>query len=52
MSKTLREAERVIGFAKTAFEIDGEPWNKDNQIKYQALMEVYILSNGFYMKCY
>lgn len=45
MSTTLREAERVIGFAKTAFEIDGEPWNKENQIKYQVLL----IKNRFYL---
>lgn len=38
MSTTLREADRIIGFAKTAFELNGEIWNKENQIKYQVLL--------------
>ena len=38
MSTTLREAERIIGFAKTAYELDGAIWNKENQIKYQVLL--------------
>ena len=45
MSTTLREAERVIGFAKTASELSGEEWNKENQIKYQILL----IKNRFYL---
>lgn len=45
MSTTLREAERVIGFSKTAFEIDGVSRNGDNQIKYQVLL----IKNRFYL---
>jgi len=45
MSTTLREAERIIGFAKTAYEMNGEVWSKQNQIKYQVLL----IKNRFYL---
>jgi len=45
MSTTLREAERVIGFAKTASEMSGEEWNRENQIKYQILL----IKNRYYL---
>lgn len=45
MSTTLREAERIIGFAKTAYELDGQEWSKDNQIKYQILL----IKNRYYL---
>jgi len=45
MSTTLREAERIEGFAKTAFEINGQTWNQDCQIKFQVLL----IKNRFYL---
>lgn len=45
MSTTLREAERIIGFAKTAHEMNGEIWNRENQVKYQVLL----IKNRFYL---
>lgn len=38
MSTTIREAERIVGFLKTAVELDGEVWNHDSQIKFQTLL--------------
>ena len=38
MSTTIREAERIVGFLKTAVELDGEVWNFDSQIKFQTLL--------------
>lgn len=38
MSTTVREAERIIGFLKTAIELEGEVWNKENQEKFQILL--------------
>ncbi|MEE1048284.1 MAG: AlwI family type II restriction endonuclease [Clostridia bacterium] len=38
MSTTVREAERIIGFLKTAIELDGQIWNKENQEKFQVLL--------------
>lgn len=38
MSTTIREAERIVGFAKTAVELDGQIWNKDCQKKFQVLL--------------
>ncbi len=38
MSTTVREAERIIGFLKTAIELDGEIWNRANQEKFQVLL--------------
>lgn len=38
MSTTVREADRVLGFLNTANELDGQIWNKDNQIKFQILL--------------
>lgn len=38
MSTTVREAERIIGFLKTAIELDGEEWNSENQKKFQILL--------------
>jgi len=45
MSTTLREAERIIGFAKTAYEMNGEVWSKQNQVKYQVLL----IKNRYYL---
>lgn len=38
MSTTVREAERIIGFLKTAMELNGEVWDKANQEKFQVLL--------------
>lgn len=38
MSTTIREAERIVGFLRTAAEIDGEEWNEYTQAKYQILL--------------
>lgn len=38
MSTTVREAERIIGFLKTAIELDGELWTKANQERFQVLL--------------
>jgi len=38
MSTTIREAERIVGFLKTAIELDGQVWNKENQKKFQILL--------------
>lgn len=38
MSTTVREAERIVGFLKTAIELDGVVWNHANQEKFQVLL--------------
>ncbi len=38
MSTTVREAERIVGFLKTAIELDGAVWNHANQEKFQVLL--------------
>lgn len=38
ISTTIREAERITGFLKTAAEIDGEDWNKYTQARFQVLL--------------
>lgn len=38
MSTTIREAERITDFIKTAKEIDGEAWNSETQKKFQILL--------------
>lgn len=38
MSTTIREAERIVGFIKTAIELDGEKWDKETQKKFQILL--------------
>lgn len=38
MSTTVREAERIIGFLKTAIELDGSTWDSDNQERFQILL--------------
>ena len=38
MSTTVREAERIIGFLKTAIELDVKIWNKPNQERFQVLL--------------
>ena len=38
ISTTIREAERIIGFLKTACELDSEIWNTETQIKFQILL--------------
>ncbi len=38
MSTTVREAERIIGFLKTAMELDGEIWDQANQERFQVLL--------------
>lgn len=38
MSTTVREAERIVGFLKTALELDGMVWNHSNQEKFQVLL--------------
>ena len=38
MSTTVREAERIVGFLKTAIELDGKIWNHANQEKFQVLL--------------
>lgn len=35
MSTTVREAERIIGFLRTALEMDGKQWNDSTQIEFQ-----------------
>ena len=38
MSTTVREAERIVGFLKTAVEMDGQVWDKSAQIRFQVLL--------------
>ena len=38
MSTTIREAERIIGFLKTAALLDGQEWDKQCQCKFQILL--------------
>lgn len=38
MSTTIREAERIIGFLKSAIELNGKEWNKSNQELFQILL--------------
>ena len=38
MTTTIREAERIPAFLKTAKEIENETWNRDTQIKFQILL--------------
>ena len=38
MSTTVREAERIIGFLKTAIELEGESWTRENQERFQILL--------------
>lgn len=38
MTTTIREAERIPAFLKTAKEIEYETWDKDTQIKFQILL--------------
>lgn len=38
MSTTIREGERIVGFLKTACELEGKFWNEENQIKFQILL--------------
>jgi len=38
MSTTVREGERIVGFLKTALELDGQEWNKETQVKFQILL--------------
>ncbi len=38
MSTTVREAERIIGFLKTAQELEGQAWTNENQEKFQILL--------------
>ena len=38
ISTTIREAERITGFLRTASEIDGEVWNASTQSKFQILL--------------
>ena len=38
MTTTIREAERIPAFLKTAKEIENEEWTKETQIKFQILL--------------
>lgn len=38
MSTTVRNADRITGFLRTAAELEGEPWDVTSQIKYQILL--------------
>lgn len=38
MSTTVREAERIVGFLKTAIELDGQIWDNPNQERFQVLL--------------
>lgn len=38
MSTTIREAERIMGFLKTAATLDGQKWDKPCQCKFQILL--------------
>ena len=38
MTTTIREAERIPAFLRTAKEIENEEWNKETQIKFQILL--------------
>ena len=38
MSTTIREAERIVGFLKTAMELEGEVWNQETMVKFQILL--------------
>ncbi len=43
-STTIRNPERIPSFFKTICEMEGEEWNKDNQIRFQSLL----IKNRFY----
>lgn len=43
-STTMRNPERILSFLQTAKEIEGEVWNDETQMKYQALL----IKNRFY----
>ena len=45
MSTTIREAERIVGFLKTAIEIEGHEWTKDKQDEFQ----IRLIKNRFYL---
>ncbi|MBP5621173.1 MAG: hypothetical protein J6X44_04080, partial [Thermoguttaceae bacterium] len=38
VSTTIREAERIVGFLKTAAELEGELWNAETQACFQTLL--------------
>lgn len=38
ITTTVREAEKIPAFLKTAKEIENEEWNTDTQIKFQILL--------------
>lgn len=38
MTTTIREAERIPAFLKTAREIENEEWNEESQVKFQMLL--------------
>lgn len=38
MSTTIREGERIVGFLKTALELDGQKWDEETQKKFQILL--------------
>ena len=46
MSTTIREAERIIGFLRTASLLDGQYWDKECQCKFQILL----IQNHEYLK--
>jgi hypothetical protein len=45
ISTTMREAERTIGFLRTASELEGQVWNTANQKKFQILL----VKNRYYL---
>ena len=46
MSTTIREAERIEGFLRTAAKLDGEEWTSETQRKFQILL----IQNHEYLK--
>ena len=38
ISTTIREAERIEGFLKTAIELEGKEWNQLTQMEFQILL--------------
>jgi hypothetical protein len=45
ISTTMREAERTIGFLRTASELEGQVWNTANQKRFQILL----VKNRYYL---
>ena len=51
ITTTLRNPERIRNFLIVLKELEGQEWNKENQVKYQILLikdRFYGLTNQFY----